>query len=174
MNNPKTKESTGKAEVNHNSVFFSIQNSLWGVFPLFKKNYTYISAEITIQGDLIAQERVVVDGSMYGNIRAAKHITLGSSAHFEGSIECESAVISGYVKGRVQAKKLLLVKTPATIIGDLLSASVQLESGVIFRGKIISNPAEGLLLGTASDAMDEIPTDPEPETSANSEEDRQH
>lgn len=146
MNNLKTKEGGVKSEENRNSFFFEIRNSLSSKPPLFRKNYTYISAGITIQGDLIAKERVIIDGSMYGNIRTTGPISLGSSAHFEGSIECESALISGYIKGRIRARKMLVVKTPATIIGDLVSASVQLESGVIFHGKIISNPKENLLL----------------------------
>lgn len=81
---------------------------------------------------------------MYGNIRSTEHVTLGSTSHFEGNIESESALVCGYVKGCIQTRTLLMVKTPATIIGDLISASVQLESGVILQGKIISNPKEAV------------------------------
>lgn len=157
MNNLKTKEGVIRTEERRSTFFSEIRNSLGRKSPLFRKNYTYISAGITIQGDVIAKERVIIDGSMYGNIRATGHISLGSSAHFEGSIECESALVSGYVKGRIQAKKLLVVKTPATIIGDLVSASVQLESGVVFHGKIISNPKENLLLCESAPEAPESP-----------------
>lgn len=81
---------------------------------------------------------------MYGNIRSTEHVTLGSTSHFEGNIESESALVCGYVKGCIQTRTLLMVKNPATIIGDLISASVQLESGVILQGKIISNPKEAV------------------------------
>lgn len=144
MNNLNTKENAAKSDEKRSTYLPQSTKNLKYMFPLFKKTYTYISAGVTIKGDLIAKERVIVDGNMYGNIRTTEHISLGSSAHFEGIIECESALVSGYVKGRIQAKQLLMVKTPATIIGDLISASVQLESGVIFHGKIISNPKENL------------------------------
>lgn len=143
MNNLKTKGDISKSGKKRN-IFISFKKHFVSLLPLFKKNYTYISAEVTLQGDLIAKGRVVIDGKMHGNIRSSKHVSLGATSYFEGDIESSSALISGYVKGRIQAKTLS-VKVPATIIGDLISTSVQIESGVILQGKILSSPQEDML-----------------------------
>lgn len=142
MNNLKTKGDTNKSGKMSN-IFMSLRKHSVSLLPLFKKNYTYISAEVTLHGDLIAKGRVVIDGKIHGNIRSTKHVSLGATSHFEGNIESASALISGYVKGRIQAKTLS-IKVPATIIGDLISTSVQIESGVILQGKILSSPQEDM------------------------------
>lgn len=127
-----------------------IRNRLLAALPLFRRQYTYISGGIMLKGDLIAEENIVLDGKMFGNIRSSKHVSLGPESRFEGNIESRSAVLSGYVKGRVNARETLVVRVPATIIGDLISASVQVESGVVLQGKIFSSPqqdgpAEGIV-----------------------------
>lgn len=157
MKNLKTKDNVTKSGEKKNT-FFSLQKEKLGSrFPLFKKNHTYISEGIILRGDLIAEERVTIDGKMFGNICSTKHLSLGATSHFEGNIESASALISGYVKGRIQAKTLV-VKVPATIIGDLISTSVQIESGVILQGKILSNPRENLQL------YETLPTAPSTDT----------
>lgn len=140
MNNIKSKESIVKSEQSSNRCFSALRKSFGILFPHFRRNCTYISAGVTLQGDLIAKERVVIDGNVYGNIRTSEHLTLGDTSHLEGNIDSESIMVSGYVKGRIQANTLLTVRVPATIIGDLVAASVQIESGVILHGKITANP----------------------------------
>lgn len=144
MRNVKTKADSGKSEAKSESIFSLLAKKLECITPLFRKKFTYISHEVTIQGDIVAKQRLVIDGSMVGNIRSTEHVSLGPTANFKGSIECESASVSGCIEGRIQTRSLLLVQTPATIIGDLVSAMVQLESGVIFHGSIISNPGQVL------------------------------
>lgn len=122
------------------NLFTQIRKNIASKMPLFRKSYTYISQEVTFAGDMNATENIVIDGTMQGNIRSEKHVALGASARFEGSIKCEAASISGDVKGCIHAKKTIIVCVPATISGDLISASVQVESGVILRGRIISTP----------------------------------
>lgn len=122
------------------SVFFEKLRGIFSMRPLFKKDYTYISSGITLTGDMDANENVVLDGNMSGNIRSTKHFSMGAQAHFKGNVESEYAVISGTFEGRIHARRSLIVRVPATIVGDLISASVQVESGVKLRGKILSGP----------------------------------
>lgn len=116
------------------------------IMPFFKKNTTYISERMTLTGDLDADVNIVIDGTMRGNIKSTKHVMLGATAHFEGNIESESALICGHVKGRIVTSRLLTIRVPATIIGDVVSASIRIESGVIIQGKILSIPTENPVL----------------------------
>lgn len=109
--------------------------------PLFKKETTYISEHVKVTGDIDAEEKIVIDGDMFGNIRSTTHVVLGGTSHFEGNIKSESALVSGYVKGCIITSKSLEVRVPATIVGDLESASVYVESGVIIQGRVLSKPA---------------------------------
>ena len=49
------------------------------------------------------------------------------------------------MKGCVETTQTIIVQVPATIIGDLISASVKIESGVALQGKIVSKPQQTLL-----------------------------
>lgn len=109
---------------------------------LFKQANTYISENVKLTGDIEADADITIDGEMHGSIKSSKHVMLGATARFEGTIESESALICGYVNGRVVTRTSLEVKLPATVIGDLVSASVRVDSGVIIQGKVYSQPVE--------------------------------
>lgn len=116
------------------------------IMTLFKKNETYISERMSLTGDLDADVDIAIDGTMRGNIKSTKHVMLGATAHFEGNIESESALICGHVKGRIVTSRLLTIRVPATIVGDVVSASIRIESGVVIQGNILSVPAEKQML----------------------------
>lgn len=112
------------------------------IMKLFKQKESYISDQMRIYGDIETDANISIDGEMHGNVRAKKHVMLGASARFEGNIESDSAMICGYFKGRVTAKRMLEVKVPATIIGDLISDSVRVDSGVAIQGQIFAKSVE--------------------------------
>lgn len=122
------------------SKFSRTGESLRTMFPEFRNTYTYISTAMTIHGDVDAEQNLVIDGKMFGNISSNKRVSLGTTACFEGTIVCQSAMISGNIKGCIKASESITVKTPAIIFGDLISASVKVEPGVVIHGKIISDP----------------------------------
>lgn len=103
---------------------------------LFSKEESYISAKMRLYGDVETDADISIDGNVYGNVRSKKNVMLGASAHFEGNIESDTAMICGYFKGLVTAKRIIEVRTPAVVVGDLVSDSVRVESGVAIQGKI--------------------------------------
>lgn len=103
---------------------------------LFSKEESYISAKMRLYGDVETDADISIDGYVYGNVRSKKNVMLGASAHFEGNIESDAAMICGYFKGVVTAKRIIEVRTPAVVVGDLISDSVRVESGVAIQGKI--------------------------------------
>lgn len=93
---------------------------------------------------------------MSGNIRSTKHVSLGAIAHFEGTIESDSALVSGYIKDSISTKHTLVVQVPATVIGDLISASVRVASGVILNGKIVMNPQPDPAASIQNNSREEV------------------
>lgn len=105
---------------------------------LFKQKETYISEKVCIYGNIETDADISVDGEVYGNIVSKKSVMLGLSAHFEGDIECETALVCGHFIGTITAKRLIEVKIPACVVGDLIADSVCLNSGVAIQGKILA------------------------------------
>lgn len=108
----------------------------------FKQKESYISEKMKLYGDIETDADISIDGDINGDIRSTKHVMLGASSRVEGNIECESAMLCGYFRGRIVAKRLLEVKMPATVIGDLISDSVRVDPGVAIQGKILAKTIE--------------------------------
>ena len=109
---------------------------------LFSKEESYISAKMRLYGDVETDADISIDGYIRGNVRSKKNVMLGASAHFEGNIESDTAMICGYFKGSITTKRIIEVRTPAVVIGDLISDSVRVESGVAIQGKIQAKPIQ--------------------------------
>lgn len=125
-------------------------NSNKSIMKFFKQSETYISERMKLYGNIETDANVSIDGEMHGNMLANSHVMLGSTAYFEGNIECETALICGRFKGTVVARKLIEVKIPAVIVGDLISDSVKVESGVAIQGKICAKKAQDCLLSATT------------------------
>ena len=61
----------------------------------------------------------------------------------------------GYFKGTIVAKRMIEVRTPAVIAGDLISDSVRVESGVTLQGKVMAKTVEQDCLPDAESAAGE-------------------
>lgn len=105
---------------------------------------SYISGSMTLSGNLETQNNISIDGTVYGDVKSKKRVTLGRKGRIEGNIESKTVVVSGYFKGTITAKRLIDVKAPARIVGDLISDSVRLASGVAIQGNIQAKKIEQL------------------------------
>lgn len=103
---------------------------------LFRQKQTYISEQTRLTGDIESDADVAIDGWMRGNVVTQRQVTLGATARFEGNIESDTVLISGRFEGTVVARRLIEVRIPADIVGDLISDAVRVESGVAIQGKV--------------------------------------
>lgn len=108
----------------------------------FSRDESYISKDMTFYGDLDTDTDISVYGTVYGNIKSKRNVTLGASAHVEGNVESDTVAVCGNFKGVINAKRLIEVKIPANITGDLIADSVRLAPGVAINGKIRAKKAE--------------------------------
>lgn len=122
---------------------------------LFSKEESYISKKMRLYGNVESDSDISIDGSVYGNVRSKKHVMLGTTARFEGNIEGDTVLVCGYFKGTIVAKRMIEVRTPAVIAGDLISDSVRVESGVTLQGKVMAKTVEQDCLPDAESAAGE-------------------
>lgn len=122
---------------------------------LFSKEESYISKKVQLYGNVESESDILIDGSVYGNVRSKKHVMLGATARFEGNIESDTVMVCGYFKGTIVAKRMIEVRTPATVVGDLISDSVRVESGVAIQGKVMAKTVEQEYLPHAESVAEE-------------------
>ncbi len=70
-----------------------------------------------------------VEGDIIG-----RTVTVGESAHVEGSIYAERVHIGGYASGRVEATSVMIAKT-ARVPSNVTNHTLTIEPGAVVKGR---------------------------------------
>lgn len=88
----------------------------------------------TINGDIIADGDVRIDGTLTGTINTKGRLVLGETGTVEGEILCQNALIAGTVKAKINVAELLSLKASANLHGDIVTNKLSIEPGANFTG----------------------------------------
>jgi cytoskeletal protein CcmA (bactofilin family) len=88
-----------------------------------------------IDGNIIAEGDLVVEGVVRGDVTTKTSLIVGPSCTIEGNLLAQHAEVAGRVKGTVQALGLLVIKSSSIIDGDVLTKNLNVESGSTFNGR---------------------------------------
>ena len=78
---------------------------------------------------------VELDGYVEGEIAAQDRLTIGEAAVIHAKVTGGEVVVKGTVNGDIFASKRLSLKRPARVVGNISTANLSIEEGVIFEGK---------------------------------------
>ncbi len=101
--------------------------------PKAPKNY--ISAGTVIEGNIISHEDLRMDGTVKGDIRTTGCLILGKDSNVEGNILAAEAEVAGLITGTVESKGSLTIRATCKIFGDIVTRSLNVESGSSFNGR---------------------------------------
>jgi cytoskeletal protein CcmA (bactofilin family) len=93
-----------------------------------------IMAGTTVNGDVVCDGNIRIDGILNGNLQAKGKVVIGPSGVVEGEINCQNADISGSVKAKVVVAELLTLKATAKLSGDISTSKLAIEPGANFSG----------------------------------------
>lgn len=94
-----------------------------------------IAAGTIIQGNIVAEGDLFIEGTVRGDVTTKTTLIAGPSCVIEGNILADHAEVAGQVKGTVQALGLLIIKSSSMIDGDVLTKNLNVESGSTFNGR---------------------------------------
>lgn len=86
-----------------------------------------IGADVTIQGSVISQGLIQLDGKVEGEINI-NSLTIGEQGWVDGNIDAQEVTVKGKVTGTIKAIKVTLEAT-AQIQGDMNHKTISIESG---------------------------------------------
>ncbi|MEY4980289.1 MAG: hypothetical protein RLZZ352_2559 [Pseudomonadota bacterium] len=93
-----------------------------------------------IQGHVLFQEGLRIDGEVLGDIRASDQhpsiLVVSESASIVGEIHADHVIINGKVKGPVFAFSLLELQPKARIEGDIAYKALEMHQGAIIAGQL--------------------------------------
>ncbi len=92
-----------------------------------------ISADITVEGNVVGDGELQIDGVVRGEVRVGK-LTIGDTGHVEGSVVADAIEVRGRVVGALTAKQIRLYGT-AYVDGDITHEQLAMETGAFFQGR---------------------------------------
>ncbi len=94
-----------------------------------------------LNGKLIFSGTMRIDGSLEGEVFSEKKeglnntLIIGEKAQVSGDIHADTVINSGRIIGNVFAHNRLAIQDPGQVIGDVETAELTVEEGVIFNGR---------------------------------------
>ena len=110
---------------------------------------TSISNSTTIVGNIKAEEHLIINGTIKGNVEITNYnFFLGPSGRIEGEVHAQNVRIRGYMKGEIKAKGKVEITKEADFSGKIISKSISVENGALFNASVNMNqkpPAKQVL-----------------------------
>lgn len=111
----------------------------------------YVDATTEFAGKLRAKGMVQIEGRLTGEIYSDQVVIISEGARLAASIEAESVMVSGEVKGNIAARRKITLGRTARVTGDLCTPGIVIEEGAKLKGRIVIGSEEE----TASEAKAE-------------------
>lgn len=93
----------------------------------------YIGSGVSLSGEIYAQETVLVDGTVEGEI-VCRRLVVESGGVLQGKFDVAEAEIRGQVTGDLTVKQLLAVEASARINGRWRCGEIAVARGAVLNG----------------------------------------
>ena len=97
-----------------------------------------VGEDVSINGDLISNTSIRIDGKVMGNVTAQKLIIVGKNAEIKGDLSYKNVIVFGKLIGSVTATEVQIKKT-GTIHGDISVQAIEIEMGGKYNGSLMMN-----------------------------------
>ena len=97
------------------------------------KTASLIADDITIEGNVVGDGELHVDGVIRGDVRVPR-LSIGETGHIEGAVQAEVVEARGRIVGTVTAKHVKLLGT-CYVDGDITHEQLTMETGAFFQGR---------------------------------------
>jgi cytoskeletal protein CcmA (bactofilin family) len=96
-----------------------------------------IGRSIRIKGEVSGDEDLLIQGHVEGSVNLKQHsVTVGPDGKVKASVAGRLVTIQGRVEGDVTAEEQVVLRSSASVQGDITAPRVVLEDGARFRGGV--------------------------------------
>ena len=101
-----------------------------------------IGSSITIKGDILGEESLVIEGKVEGKVDfATNDVTVGQSGRVSADITANVIKVEGEVQGDMTGKEKVVISKTGKVHGNVVAPRVTLEDGAKFKGSIDMDPS---------------------------------
>lgn len=96
-----------------------------------------IGPSVKVQGDIISDEDLVIEGQVDGTITCNAHtVTIGKNGKLKANVSAKDVKIDGTIEGNISGIERVLVTASGVVRGNIVAPRVILEDGARFKGSI--------------------------------------
>lgn len=96
----------------------------------------YLGPAVRIQGELFAEEDLVLEGRVDGRITATRSLRIGPSAQIKADVSGQTVVIGGRVVGNVSAAERVELLPSGQLEGNIKAPKIVVAEGATFKGSV--------------------------------------
>jgi cytoskeletal protein CcmA (bactofilin family) len=95
-----------------------------------------IGTSMSIKGEIVSREELVVDGEVEGSMQTQSLLTVGPNGKVRANIKAHEVAIYGSVRGNVEVTGKLSIREQGSLIGDIKCSGISIDDGAYFKGSI--------------------------------------
>jgi cytoskeletal protein CcmA (bactofilin family) len=101
------------------------------------KETATIGPSIQIRGDLSGDEDLVVQGRVEGTITLKQNlVTIGQEGQVNATVNARVVMVEGRVEGDLNGEEQVVLKSSASVRGNIAAPRITIEDGAHFKGSI--------------------------------------
>ena len=102
-----------------------------------KERLINVGKSVSIEGELIGNEDLNIEGQVEGQIILRDHIlVIGPHGLVKGKIIAKNLKVNGRVVGNISTEQLTEINASGSVIGDIESSRISIADGGYFKGKV--------------------------------------
>ena len=94
----------------------------------------FIGKGVRTEGKLFFDGTVRIDGQFKGEVESNGTLVVGEGALVEATVNIDTIVVSGEIRGVINAKSRVELRGPGKVLGDIRTPTLIVGEGVIFEG----------------------------------------
>jgi cytoskeletal protein CcmA (bactofilin family) len=107
--------------------------------PDERRTAAWIGKALRIEGTIVSQEHLTIDGQVEGTIEVGDHsLTIGADAVVKAHLRAQTITISGSVIGNVTAAQRIVLQPSASVEGDIVAPRLTIADGAVLKGTVES------------------------------------
>jgi cytoskeletal protein CcmA (bactofilin family) len=117
-----------------------------------------IGASISIKGDLMGEEDLVIQGRVEGKVDLKQNtVTVGKNGRVKADIYGKLVTIEGEVEGNLFGQDQIIVRGTGNVRGNVSAPRISIEDGARFKGSIDMDGNSGDKLRASAAAESKVP-----------------
>ena len=98
-----------------------------------KDKTSILLSDVSIEGDLVEKDKIIIDAKINGNIKA-NEIDTYTNSNIKGNIKSKNTSLGGKIRGNINSDKINIKKT-ADVEGVLSQKTLSIEDGAMLKIK---------------------------------------